>query len=155
MNEKYEEIIARARENKGRFVALEYVKECKTKKNAPSITKVTKASAVRIGCEYDALKTTLENKGVDNKEDAHKLNNGLNGMSWVEYPVLLASNKTGKQYIRIETCKNTKFTSKYYMDGKEVAKNDIAEFLLASEKSSRGEMPSVLNIGVQGITEIR
>jgi hypothetical protein len=149
----YKEIIEKAKEIKGQFASVEYTKTCKVKKGSPVVTKTTKASSVRVGCEYDGLKSTLENKGVDTKEEAHLLNNGLRGMHYVSYPVVLASDKTNKEYIRFSTCKGTKFTSQYFLEGKPVEKKDIECYLLASEKS-KGEMPSVINIGVENITNL-
>ena len=147
-------IIEKALAKKGQFASLEYERICKTLKNAPTITKHTKAVNVRIGAEYDSLKTTLENKGVANKEEAHKVNNGLNGMEYEIYPVIL-KGKNGRQYVRIETAKNTKFETEYFMNGTKVNKADIEMYLQSSEKKSGGELPTVMNIGIDTITEIR
>ena len=148
------EIKAIALNKKGQFTNLTYARPCKTLKGAPEIIKTTKAYNVRIGAEYDALKTTLDNKGVANKEEAHKVNQGLNGMDWVVYPVILKSNKSGKEYIRLETAKNTRFETVYTVNGKEVQKNEIVQYLQASEKKS-GEMPTVMNIGLENIQYIK
>ena len=148
------EIKAIALNKKGQFTNLTYARPCKTLKGAPEIIKTTKAYNVRIGAEYDALKTTLEAKGVENKAEAHKVNQGLNGMDWVVYPVILKSNKSGKEYIRLETAKNTHFETVYTVNGKEVQKNEIVQYLQASEKKS-GEMPTVMNIGLENIQYIK
>lgn len=148
------EIKAIALNKKGQFGNIQYARPCKTLKGAPEIIKTTKAYNVRIGAEYDALKTTLEAKGVENKAEAHKVNQGLNGMDWVVYPVILKSNKSGKEYIRLETAKNTHFETVYTVNGKEVQKNEIVQYLQASEKKS-GEMPTVMNIGLENIQYIK
>ena len=148
-----ENIKAKALNKKGQFANIEYARPCKVKKGAPEITKETKAYNVRIGAQYDALKTTKEAKGVTTTEEAHALNQGLNGMEWVVYPYILKSVKTGKEYIRLETAKNTKFETIYKVNGKEVTKAEIEPYLLASEKA-KGEMPTVMNIGIENITEI-
>lgn len=147
-------IIEKAIAKKGQFASIEYSRLAKTLKNAPEIKKYTKALNVRIGAEYDALKTTLENKGVANKEEAHKVNNGLNGMEYVVYPVIL-KGKNGREYVRIETAKNTKFETTYEMNGKIVNKADIEQYLQSSEKKHNGELPPVMNIGLDSITEIK
>jgi hypothetical protein len=139
---------------KGQFTNIEYARPCKVLKNAPAILKTTKAFNVRVGAEYDALKTTLEAKGVANKEEAHKVNQGLFGMEWVSYPVVLKSVKSGKEYIRLETAKNTRFETVYTVNGKEVAKAEIEQYLQASEKKS-GDLPTVMNIGVENIHYIK
>ena len=96
MNKNIETI---ALSKKGHFTSLEYTKACKVKKGSPEIIKTTKVLNARIGCSYDALKTTREAKGV------------------------------------------------------EVDKSEIEQYLQASEKRS-GEMPSVMNIGVDDINYI-
>lgn len=147
-------ILEKALSKKGKFATVEYVRPCKVKKGSPIITKHTKAYNVRIGAEYDSLKTTLENKGVANKEQAHELNQGLFGMEYEIYPVLLKSTKSGKQYVRLETAKNTKFETVYSVDGVPTDKAKIEQYLLASEKS-KGEMPTVMNIGLENIVKIK
>lgn len=149
-----EMIKALALNKKGQFTNLTYSRPCKVLKGAPEILKTTRAYNVRIGAEYDALKTTLEAKGVSNKTEAHALNNGLNGMEWVVYPTILKSVKSGKEYVRLETAKNTRFETVYTINGKEVNKTDILQYLQASEKKS-GEMPTVMNIGLDTIQSIK
>ena len=139
---------------KGTFATMEYERPCKVKKACTQkVVKKTVIRNCRIGAQYDALKSTKEAKGVQTTTEAHALNNGLNGMEWVQYPTLLKSSKTGKQYVRIETNRNTKFETVYTVDGVEVQKADIMDLLLASEKS-KGEMPTVLNIGLDTINYI-
>ena len=139
---------------RGTFASVKYTKTCKVLKNSPVITKTTKIFNARIGAEYDALKTTLEKKGVNNKKEAHLVNNGLRGMSYVVYPTILKSDKTGKEYVRLETNKNTRFETVYMVNGKEVDKSEIECYLQSSEKKT-GEIPTVMNIGLDDITEIK
>lgn len=138
---------------KGHFTSLEYTKACKVKKGSPTIIKTTKVLNARIGCSYDALKSTQKAKGVDCRAEAEKLNTGLRGMEWIQYPIILKSIKTDKHYIRLETAKNTKFNTTYKVNEVEVDKSEIEQYLQASEKRS-GEMPSVMNIGVDDINYI-
>ena len=147
-------IIEKALAKKGQFATISYERKAKTLKNAPEIIKKTKALNVRIGAEYDALKTTLETKGVENKAEAHKVNNGLNGMEYIIYPVLL-KGKNNKEYIRLETAKNTKFETTYYLNGNPVKKSEIEHYLQAAEKKTSGDLPPVMNIGIDNITEIK
>lgn len=138
---------------KGHFTSLEYTKACKVKKDSPTIIKTTKVLNARIGCSYDALKSTQKAKGVDCRAEAEKLNTGLRGMEWIQYPIILKSIKTDKHYIRLETAKNTKFNTTYKVNGVEVDKAEIEQYLQSTEKRS-GEMPSVMNIGVDDINYI-
>lgn len=146
-------IIEKALSKKGTFATVQYSRPVKVKKDSPMITKVTKARNIRIGAQYDALKAVQVAKGVNSTQEAHELNTGLKGFEWDVYPTLLHSIKTNKQYIRVETNNNTLFETTYIMNGKVVNKADIEQYMLASEKS-KGEMPVVLNIGVENITDI-
>ena len=139
---------------KGTFATLEYSRPVKTVKACPvEITKTTVARNVRIGAQYDAMKSVQLSKGVTNTADAHKLNTGLKGFEWVNYPTLL-QNAKGDKYVRIETNSNTRFESTYRVNGMEVNKADIEGYLLASEKSRGGELPPVLNIKLDNISYI-
>jgi hypothetical protein len=139
---------------KGTFATLEYSRPVKTVKACPvEITKTTVARNVRIGAQYDAMKSVQLAKGVTNTADAHKLNTGLKGFEWVNYPTLL-QNAKGDKYVRIETNSNTRFESVYHVNGMEVNKADIEGYLLASEKSHGGELPPVLNIKLDNISYI-
>ena len=138
---------------KGTFATLEYTRPVKTLKSCPiEITKTTIARNVRIGCEYDSMKVVKDAKGVKTTNEAHKLNTGLNGFEWVNYPTIL-QNKKGDKYVRIETNSNTKFDTTYTVNGREVNKKDIEQYFLASEKS-KGEMPVVMNIKMDSIRYI-
>lgn len=138
---------------KGTFATLEYSRPVKVKKSCPvEITKTTVARNVRIGAQYDAMKSVQIAKGVTNTAEAHKLNTGLKGFEWVNYPTIL-QNAKGDKYVRIETNNNTKFESVYRVNGKEVNKADIEQYFLASEKS-KGELPVVMNIKMDSISYI-
>lgn len=139
---------------KGTFATLEYSRPVKVKKGCPvEITKTTVARNVRIGAQYDALKSVQIAKGVNNTNEAHALNTGLKGFEWDKYPTILKSTKTGAQYVRVETNNNTKFESVYRVNGKEVNKADVEQYFLASEKS-KGDMPVVMNIKLDTIAYI-
>ena len=138
---------------KGTFATLEYSRPVKVKKGCPvEITKTTVARNVRIGAQYDAMKSVQLAKGVTNTTDAHKLNTGLKGFEWVNYPTLL-QNAKGDKYVRIETNTNTRFESVYRVNGREVNKADVEQYFLASEKS-KGELPVVMNIKMDSINYI-
>lgn len=139
---------------KGTFATLEYNRPVKVKKGCPvEITKTTVARNVRIGAEYDSMKVVKEAKGVKTTAEAHKLNTGLKGFEWVNYPTLL-QNAKGDKYVRIETNSNTRFESTYRVNGREVNKAEIEGYLLSSEKSRGGELPPVLNIKLDNISYI-
>jgi hypothetical protein len=139
---------------KGTFATVEYSRPVKVKKGCPvEITKTTVARNVRIGAQYDAMKSVQLAKGVQTTAEAHELNTGLKGFEWVNYPTILKSTKTGANYVRVETNSNTRFESVYRVNGKEVNKADVEQYFLASEKS-KGEMPVVMNIKMDSISYI-
>ena len=138
---------------KGTFATVEYTRPVKVKKGCPvEITKTTVARNVRIGAQYDAMKSVQIAKGVTSTAEAHKLNTGLKGFEWVNYPTIL-QNAKGDKYVRIETNNNTRFESVYRVNGKEVNKADVEQYFLASEKS-KGELPVVMNIKMDSISYI-
>lgn len=138
---------------KGTFATLEYSRPVKVKKGCPvEITKTTVARNVRIGAQYDAMKSVQIAKGVTNTAEAHALNTGLKGFEWVNYPTIL-QNAKGDKYVRIETNTNTRFESVYRVNGREVNKADVEQYFLASEKS-KGELPVVMNIKMDSISYI-
>ena len=139
---------------KGTFATVEYSRPVQTLKGCPfTITKVTKARNVRIGAEYDSMKVVKDAKGVKTTAEAHKLNTGLKGFEWVNYPTIL-KNAKGDKYVRIETNKNTQFDTTYFANGVVVGKKDIEPFLKACEKSRGGELPPVMNIKMDSISVI-
>jgi hypothetical protein len=136
---------------KGTFATVEYAREVKTPKGCPvTITKKTIARNVRIGCDYDSLKAVKDAKGVKTTAEAHALNTGLRGFEWVNFPTIL-QNKKGDKFVRITTNSNTKFDTTYYANGIRVNKEDIEQYL---PKSSRGDMPVVMNINMDNINYI-
>ena len=139
---------------KGTFATVEYSRPVKVKKGCPvEITKTTVARNVRIGAQYDALKSVQLAKGVTTTAQAHELNTGLKGFEWENYPTILKSTKTGAQYVRVETNSNTRFESVYTVNGREVSKESVENYFLASEKS-KGELPVVMNIKLDTISYI-
>ena len=140
---------------KGTFATLEYSRPVKTVKSCPvQIVKTTVARNVRIGVQYDAIKSVQLAKGVNSTNEAHAVNEGLRGFEWDKYPTLLKSVKTGDRYVRIATNSNTRFDTKYTVDGREVNKEDIEQYLYSSEKSHGGELPAVLNIDLNTISYV-
>ena len=138
---------------KGTFATVEYSRPVKVKKACPvEIMKTTVARNIRIGAQYDAMKSVQLAKGVTSTADAHKLNTGLKGFEWVTYPTIL-QNAKGDKYVRIETNNNTRFESVYRVNGREVNKADVEQYFLASEKS-KGELPVVMNIKMDSINYI-
>ena len=145
-------IIEIALNKKGQFASAEWSRPCKTLKSCNhEIVKRTIANNVRIGANYENLHTTIEGRASG---ELPSENQGLRGLEWVNFPVVLKNPKTERQFIRLETAKNSKFITQYFIDGQETTKDEIANYLQASEKSS-GEMPTVMNIGIDTIINLK
>lgn len=138
---------------KGQFACVGWARPCKTLKSCDKvITKLTMANNVRIGAGYDNMAVV---KSARENGELPKENQGLNGLEWVEYPYILRNPKTEKQFVRIETAKNTTFKSQYFINGVETTKAEIEPYLQASEKKPSGEMPTVMNINIENIDYIK
>ena len=145
-------IIEIALTKKGQFASAEWSRPCKTLKSCNhEIVKRTIANNVRIGANYENLHTTIEGRASG---ELPSENQGLRGLEWVNFPVVLKNPKTDRQFIRLETAKNSKFITQYFIDGQETTKDEIANYLQASEKSN-GEMPTVMNIGIDTIINLK
>lgn len=145
-------IIEIALTKKGQFASAEWSRPCKTLKSCNhEIVKRTIASNIRIGANYENLQTTKDGRADGTLPSE---NQGLRGLEWVNFPVVLKNPKTDRQFIRLETAKNSKFITQYFIDGQETTIDEIANYLQASEKSS-GEMPTVMNIGIDTIISLK
>lgn len=136
----------------GTIHSLSWTRPAKVKKSCQDeITKTVKATNIMLNASYDNLKRTKEGReeGILPAE-----NTGLNGFEWVHYPLVLRSIKTGKLYLRIETMKNSKFSTEWRRNQAIVAKALIEQDLLSSEKRSDSEMPIVMNVAIESITAL-
>lgn len=134
----------------GQFLSLEYERECKVKKGAPTIRKHTKLTA-RIGCKYDNL------GAVQAKRENGELpveNQGLNGLEWLDYPSTLRNPKTGKIFLRVETLPNSKPSVTFTVDGKPTTKETISDYLYSGEKTSK-ENIDTFNVNIEDIITIK
>ena len=137
----------------GQFSSVKWERKAKTLKSCTAvITKSVIANNVRIGARYDNLKAVKEAR--ENGELPSE-NQGLRGMHWVQYPILLQSDyDENKYYVRLETAKNSQFKTVWTINGEPTEKSEIEQYLQASEKKS-GDMPTVMNINLDQITEIK
>lgn len=146
-------IIETALNKKGQFASAEWSRPCKTLKSCEhEIVKKTIANNIRIGANYENLHTTVQGRADGTLPTE---NQGLKGLEWVTFPVVLRNPKTNKQFIRLETARNSKFKTQYFIDGHETTKTEIEHYLQASEKKSSSEMPTVMNIGIDTIINLK
>jgi hypothetical protein len=138
---------------KGANIVVEWERPVKLRK-AYATMPMTKHSKMlcRIGVDYDHKQPTKDGR-ADGSLPAE--NAGLNGMTWVDFPTILQSNKTGKYYLRLEagTFGNVKTETEFRLDGQPVEKADWAHTMLASE-STPSKRFGTFNIGAETILRI-
>lgn len=141
---------------KGQFVGLNWTRSLKTYKGETRKVRKSVRTVVRIGLNYD-------NRGVVEQARASgelpAENAGLNGMEWVQHPVLLRSLKTGKLYVRAYPVRDAdgkprSCKSIYKIDGSVVSRDDAKAVCLASEFGAGGAT-DCYNIAVDSITGLR
>lgn len=146
-------IIETALNKRGQFASAEWSRPCKTLKSCEhEIVKKTIANNVRIGANYENLQTTVQGRANGTLPTE---NQGLKGLEWVAFPIILRNPKTDRQFIRLETARNSKFKTQYFIDGHETTKAEIEHYLQASEKKSSSEIPTVMNIGIDTIISLK
>lgn len=136
---------------KGTIHTLTYGKALKTRKGVTdTVSKVTTMQC-RFGVEYDNMKTTKEGRA----SGALPMQNaGLApSLRWVNENFIENIN-TGAMMLRVANAYGNKTTTKYFRNGVDVERGDIEGLCLASE-FSKGTTPSVMNIGIEKIIEIK
>lgn len=134
----------------GTWVSIAWEKELKTRKGIEAIiTKKTEA-VLRMGVSYDNKASVQEKR--ENGE-LPKENQGLPYGTWYMFPMIIEHK--GNYQLRVTTSENTKYATKYFMDGKEVTKDEIRELVLKSEVESSGERPEVFNIKIENLIAIK
>lgn len=145
--QKLEQVIASIKG--GQFHTIEWKSDVKTLANFKNerIEKITVASAIRIGVQYDNKSSVVVKRenGILPSE-----NQGLRGCEWVQCPYIL-QGKTALQ-LRITLAQNTKFDTKYFINGNPTTKEAISNMI---PKSSNSPMPDVMNLTIEKITQIK
>lgn len=133
----------------GTWISIEWQKSLKTRKGVED-TIVKKTSAVlRMGVTYDHKASVIKKR--ENGE-LPEVNQGLPYGTWHLFPYLIEYK--GSYQLRVTTTDSTKYNTKYYLNGKEVTKDDIASMVLKSEITSSRDKPEVFNIKVENILNI-
>lgn len=145
------EMLERILNKKAQFACIKYRRTCKVKKHSPVIEKVTVVNNIRIGASYDSIKAVQDKMHTTNSLETSINNKGLiKNMQYIKYPYIVKHVPTGKEYVYINTNKNTKFHAEYYVNGVKTAKSNIEQYLYSSEKS-REELPIVMQINLDNI----
>jgi len=149
---EYSKVIERVNAKRGSFRSMVWERSLKTRKayNGNMIVKRTYGSALRMGVNYDNMKSVQEYRknGVLPSE-----NQGLVGRKWLIPNLTLQSEKTGKTLLRVSMAQNSSFNTEYYLNGKKVEKETIEQMVLASEVKSH-DMPTVFDVKTDNIIAI-
>lgn len=135
---------------KGHIATIETRKPVKMKKNQPAFFKASKFQA-RVGVNYENLASTKEGRedGTLPEENA-----GLPWGKWVAFPYLIEHN--GKHYVRVTAFDGNKYPATFTdVNGNVVDKETVKAGALASEFKSSEDTPSVFNIPLENIVNIK
>lgn len=136
----------------GGFIACVWRRDCKTLKGVSSrVEKRVAAHSLQFAAAYD---NRAQVQSMRESGELPAENQGLKGFVWEVFPRVLRAEKTGKLYARLNVTKTTRFSTVYFLDGKRADKTTVAPLLLASE-ISKGEIPLVLNVGIENLIALR
>ena len=149
------DILTELLNKRGQIATIKIRRPLKTRKEFSKI-KIIKESImqVRCGLNYDHLSKVCDDRYSGNLPSQ---NQGLPAnLKWLTFPFLLRNVKTNKSYFRFYTVNNNFVPSiKYILDKEEVTKDDIKQFVLASEISEHKGDKTCFNIEVNKIVEVR
>ena len=134
----------------GTWVAILWEKELKTRKGIESVVVKKTEATLRMGVTYDNKASVIEKRETG---ELPKENQGLPYGTWYRFPYLIEHK--GNLQLRVTTSQNTKYNTKYYIDGIEATKDEVRELVLKSEIESNGERPEVFNIKIENVVAIR
>jgi hypothetical protein len=120
--------------------------DAKQLKKSPYIGRVSKETcytSVRL-CDYENLASTKEKR--EQGVEAHK----PTWWEWVEFPYIAKHKNNGTRYLVVKSIESVCPTSKFFLDGKEVRKADIADGL----KKSNATNSSVYMLKLESITHL-
>ena len=113
---------------KGQIVTVRARRNCKVKKGSPTIEKETIFQAA-VGVNYDNKATVIEKRLSG---DLPAENAGLPWGEWETRPYVIRHK--GKRYFRFSTVRNNFVPKiKYFLDGKEVERREIEQYLKSEE----------------------
>lgn len=141
---------------KGQFGSASWSKKLKTKKGIVDIVeKIVKCKSVRIGVEYDRMKTVIE------KRDTGELpaeNAGLPWGRWHLFPHIIAHKPKGAHedsfYLRFSCSANTKFETLFLLNGLPATREQVEKLCPKSEFPEKEETPDVFNVKLDNMLEI-
>ena len=140
---------------KGSFVGITYESEKKLAKKFEGNTLIKKSvMTLRNGIEYENLASVkaMREAGVEAQ--------GLNGMEWEDYPYIL-KNANGKLYARFYTVEGSHSKATWYLNGIEKTVDELLAMGISNStlglngNGQHRDMPTTLNLSIEGITEIR
>lgn len=135
---------------KGTIHTLTYSKPLKTRKGVTDVITKSSTVQVRFGIDYDNMRVTKEGRADGTLP---VVNQGLApSLRWIDNN-FIENTKNGNKMLRVSSAYGNKTVIKYYKNGVETTKEEIAPLCLASETAVH-EVPTVMNIGIEKIISI-
>lgn len=148
---KIQDAIAQIKKHKGANCSATWIRPLKTLKGITSNVHKLTVAVVRGWVDYDNLASVQEGRA---NGDLPAENAGLPWGEWVEFPVHIAHK--GMDYLRLYPASGLNFIPKttYFVDGKEVSKEEARAICLASEFRVDGEVPTCFTIKADSLVSI-
>lgn len=151
MKTKLETFLAR----KGQIVRLDVSRPLKVRapyKGLLDLRKVTCNLKLRAGVDYDNMKSVIEGRANGTKPAESQ---GLPWGEWKIFPHVITHK--GSDYLRFSRLDGPNHAeTRYYLEGKEITKEEAKEIALASEfREGEDAMPDVLTYKAENVLDIR
>ena len=137
---------------KGQFVSLRTIRQMKTRKGEAPIFKDS-IFTVRLGIDYNNI-TNVQVKRAEGQLPSEP--QGLIGRTWIEFPYIMQSLKTGSYLMRCTAVTgNANCIPKtvYRRDGQEISK-EVAQAACQAQEFKDGERPEVFDITIDNVVEV-
>lgn len=145
-------LVETARSYSGQIATLKTRKTLDLKKSAPTDLLIEKESVfqVRIGVSYEN-KAAVKEIREEGKEAVSLESKGWN---MVEFPFLVRSIKKEKYALAVSSVLNGNHSRKYFLNGNEVAQNEVEQYLYAKDFATKEESPLWFTVYLENILAI-
>lgn len=136
---------------KGGFVGMSWQRPCKVKVAFKSLNLVKRVSCVgRVGLNHENRQAVQDARASG---ELPAVNQGLPWGEWLIAPYFITHN--GGLYVRLYPVEGSTPKASFHLDGKEVSKESIAAYLLASEFNEVNESIGCMTLKAESLTQVR
>lgn len=115
----------------GQICSVSWERDCKTRQGSPKVSK-TVSAVVRAGLSYDSQAVVKEKRETG---ELPAKNAGLTWGEWLIFPYVIAHK--GNHYFRFYPFPGGKVETAWQLDGRPADFEQVAPYLLASEKQEK------------------